>query len=185
MDALAALKTRVSCAKVRAPAPSQQQLDEIESSALRAADHGKLRPWRYLRIQGEGLARLGEVFAKAALDQDPDLTEAQQQRFKNMPLRAPYIYIAICRVQQNPKVPRDEQMMAAACSVQNMITAAFALGVGAYWRSGVMAWDKNVKKALNLAANEEIIGFIYLGTPVLDSRPATELQVADFFEDWG
>jgi len=184
MEALSALKNRVSCAKVKAPAPTKQQLDEIERCALRAADHGKLRPWRYLRVQGDGLVRLGKVFAKAALDQDPGLTQAQQQRYVNMPLRAPFIYVAICRVEQNPKVPRDEQMMAAACSAQNMITAAFALGLGAYWRSGAMAWDSRVKKALNLAVNEEIIGFIYLGTPALDSRPTPELQVADFFEDW-
>lgn len=184
MLALDALKNRLSHGKLLAPGPSIEQRAEIEAAALRAADHGNLRPWRYLYIKGAGLDALGQLFLESASKEQGDLDQAQKDRFLNMPHRAPCIYVAIAHIVEHPKVPREEQLMAAAASVQNMITAAFALGVGAYWRSGALALEPSVKSGLGLAENEEIVGFIYMGTPQLPNRTAPKLQVADFFEKW-
>lgn len=184
MDALTALCNRVSCARLQGPVPADKDLRALEACAMRAADHGNMKPWRYLRVQGAGLERLGKVFLGAALTKNPDLTETQRQRFLNMPLRAPFIYVAVCKIVANPKVPRDEQIMAAACSVQNLINAAFALDLGAYWRSGEMADDDNVTKALGLSNEEKLIGFIYLGARAIENKPRSSLQASDFFEDW-
>lgn len=184
MQALDALKNRISHGKLQAPGPNPEQRAEIEAAALRAADHGNLRPWRYLYISGEGLPALGELYLKAALADKPELDEQQKERFLKMPLRAPCLYVAIANITEHPKVPREEQLMAAAASVQNMITAAFALGVGAYWRSGDMAFHQVVKEGLGLQATEEIVGFVYMGTPQIPNRSAPELQVPDFFQNW-
>ena len=184
MDALTALQARVSCPNLTAPAPNKQQLKQLELAAMRAADHGSMRPWRYLRIQGKDLHQLGQLFHQAAISENPALTKEQATRFSNMPLRAPFIYVAICRIQNNPKVPREEQLMAAACSVQNLITAAFSEGIGAYWRSGNIALNPVVKNGLGLTNCEEIIGFIYLGQPATNLKPIPNLNLADFFQNW-
>jgi nitroreductase len=46
-----------------------------------------------------------------------------------------------------------------------MLVAAHALGYGGFWRTGAAAYDDRVKRALGLASEDAIVGFVYLGTP--------------------
>jgi len=184
MDALAALHNRVSVGVLTDPPPNPGQRENIFRAALRAADHGNLRPWRFLTVEGEARQRLGEIFLRASeADGDP-LSPAQREKTLNMPLRAPLLVIAITHLQEHPKVPAIEQRQSTAGAVQAMLTAAFAEGIGAYWRTGPLASNALVAEALGLAENEHIEGFIYMGTPQRPARPAPELDVADFFSEW-
>ena len=185
MDALAALHHRVSVGALTDPAPDNAQRENIFRAALRAADHGNLRPWRFLLVEGEARNRLGEIYLRAseAAAGEP-LADAQRERTLSLPLRAPLILVAITRLQEHPKVPFDEQRMSTAGAVQAMLTAAFAEGVGAYWRTGALAQNRDVAQGLGLAENEEISGFIYMGTPAKPPRPAPDLAVSDFFAEW-
>ncbi|GAB2883134.1 nitroreductase family protein [Microbulbifer echini] len=186
MDALTALHNRVSTGKLTEPAPTEQQRKNIFLAALRAADHACLRPWRFLLVEGEGRERLGGIFLKAAEQAEgAALTEAQRQRTKAMPLRAPLIIVAITRLQEHPKVPHLEQHMSTAGAVQAMLTAAYAEGIGAYWRTGPLAGNPLVAEGLGLANNERIAGFIYCGTPDKAPRQAPDLAVDEFFSYWG
>ncbi|MBB5212007.1 nitroreductase family protein [Microbulbifer hydrolyticus] len=183
MDALEALHNRVSIGGLTEPAPDGQQREAIFRAALRAADHGNLRPWRFLVVEGDARARMGELYLKASETGEP-LSETQRERTLAMPLRAPMVIVAITRLQDHPKVPFDEQRMSTAGAVQAMLTAAFAQGVGAYWRTGALAENRAVARGLGLADNEEISGFIYMGTPQKPPRAAPELAVEDFFANW-
>jgi nitroreductase len=184
MDAIEALHSRVSIARLKSPAPSESQRQLIFKAALRAADHGCLRPWRYLIVEGDGLTRLGEVFLRAALLSEPDMSDAKKNKYLQMPNRAPLIVVAISVNAHHPKVPVLEQEMAVAAGVQNMITAAYAIGVGAYWRTGAMAESAQVKESLGVDGHETIVGFIYMGTPEISPRQAPNLAVNDFFKAW-
>ncbi|WP_323843854.1 nitroreductase family protein [Microbulbifer magnicolonia] len=185
MDALTALHNRVSTGLLTDPAPSERQRQNIFRAALRAADHGCLRPWRFLVVEGEARNRLGEIFLRAAEQTEGGpLSDAQRERTLAMPLRAPLIIVAITRLQDHPKVPQQEQHMSTAGAVQAMLTAAYAEGVGAYWRTGALAYDPLVARELGLADNERIDGFIYCGTPQKPPRQAPELAVSDYFSSW-
>ncbi|WP_258054256.1 nitroreductase family protein, partial [Pseudomonas aeruginosa] len=63
MEALDALLTRVSHARLSDPAPSPEQLDRLFRVALRAPDHGQLRPWRFILVEGKGRRALGDLYA--------------------------------------------------------------------------------------------------------------------------
>src|SRR5678816_3617391 len=52
MDALELLLGRNSAVKLQDPGPVDHALDVIFRSALRAPDHGRLRPWRFIVIAG-------------------------------------------------------------------------------------------------------------------------------------
>lgn len=184
MKATEALLQRVSCGKLVGPAPDESSRKIIFSAALRAADHGNLRPWRFLVLEGDALTRLGGVFAAAAQTDDPKLSESQLERYRNMPSRAPLMVVAIALAVEHPKVPVVEQVVATGAAVQNMITAAFAVGVGAYWRTGPMAYNADVLKALGVAEGESLVGFLYLGTPAGRLKPVPELEVGDYFLEW-
>lgn len=184
MDAIDALTRRVSAPRLTAPAPSAGQRADLRRAALRAADHGNLRPWRFLEIEGEGLLALGRLYEAAALAGDGALSASQRERLRGLPLRAPLLWVAIARLRAHAKVPECEQLIAAGCAVQNMLNAAFALGVGAYWRTGELAYNRDVAAGLGLAGDEQIVGFLYLGRADGELRPAPELDPGDFFRPW-
>ncbi|WP_439133677.1 nitroreductase family protein [Pseudomaricurvus sp.] len=184
MEATELLLNRVSCGKLTEPAPTAEQREVMYRAALRAADHGNLQPWRFLEVEGEGLERLGELYAKAALQDDPNLSDVQRERFRKMPLRAPLVIVAIAKKIEHPKVPHIEQILATGAAAQNLINGAFAVGVGAYWRSGAMAEHPEVKQGLGLEEGEQIIGFIYLGTRSAPLKTAPKPDPADFFHPW-
>lgn len=184
MDAIAALHQRVSTPRLTAPAPTPHQLIPMFKAALRAADHGNMQPWRFLIVEGVGLTRLGELFAKVATARNPAITQAELDRCYAMPQRAPMIIISIAKCRPNPKVPQIEQIIAAGAATQNLLNAAFATNVGAVWRTGDMAYDPAVKEGLGLIDGEEIIGFIYVGTPSVPPHAPREQNPADFFSAW-
>jgi hypothetical protein len=47
-----------------------------------------------------------------------------------------------------------------------------------------MAYNAHVAKGLGLAADEQIIAYLYLGTPERELRRAPELRVEDFVSTW-
>lgn len=164
MDAIEALTGRVSPAQLIEPGPSPAQLQTLLTAAARAPDHGRMQPWRFVLIEGEARARLGEVMVQSLKHREPDAPEGKLEAERKKPLRAPLIVVIAAAVKENPKVPDIEQVVAAGAAAQNMLVAAHALGLGGFWRTGAAAYDPEVKRALGLAAQDTIVGFIYLGS---------------------
>jgi nitroreductase len=65
-----------------------------------------------------------------------------------------------------------------------MQMAALAQGFGGVWRTGSFAKDPIVKQAFDLSEQDEIVGFLYLGSSVLKRLPKPQKDSAAFFEDW-
>lgn len=185
MDAISALTQRVSIAKLQEPGPTAAQWQDILQAAMRAADHGQMRPWRFLTVEGEARKKLGQLYCDSALQADPKLPETFQQKFKNMPLRAPAILVVIACCESHPKVPMAEQVISAGAAAQNAINAAYALGLGAMWRTGDMAHDANVKRGLGLGDKEQLIGYIYLGTPSTSKSLPPMPELDEKCQAWG
>ncbi|GAB2590945.1 nitroreductase family protein [Nitrincola alkalisediminis] len=184
MQALDLLLTRVSSPVLDEPAPTPEQLDLIFRAAFRAPDHGGLRPYRFLQIEGQGRERLGKVFVEAARVENPAITDAELDKLAGNPLRAPMILVAIACLQDHPKVPLIEQQITAGCAAHSMILAAFAQGIDSIWRSGAMAFNRDVHRLLGLEANEEIIGFIYMGK-ARKHRVVPCPSPGEFVQRWG
>lgn len=167
LDALELLLTRQSTPRLTEPAPTSIELQHILDAATRAPDHAGLTPWEFIIAEGEGLNRLGEIFVSAVKAKGAD--EDFIVKAQNMPLRAPMVITVVAKVTQHPKVPELEQHLAAGCAVMAMQQAAFAQGLGGIWRTGDFAFDANVHQSLGLAAEDQIVGFLYLGTPVVNA----------------
>ena len=184
MEALDALLNRVSVPRLTDPAPNAAQREALFQAALRAPDHGQLRPWRFLTVEGQGREKLGELFAEA-VQKKGDASQAALDKARAMPLRAPLLIVVIASLQDHYKVPKSEQRLAAGCAAHGILIAAHAQGIGAVWRTGDMAFDAHVHQGLGLQANEELIGYLYVGTPVNEPRTAPVLETARFVSAWG
>ena len=49
-------------------------------AAIRAPDHGRLRPWRFIVVRGAARERLGQVLADALKARAPDVPDDVLQR---------------------------------------------------------------------------------------------------------
>ena len=183
MDALEALHGRVSSSRLSGEV-DETELDNILRAALRAPDHAQLRPWRFLTVRGNARQKLGALYARAKLTEDPSTGSADLEKIKSKPLRAPLIVVAIVCITEHPKVPEVEQILSTGAAMQSMLLAAYAQGVGAMWRTGSMAYNKIVWDGLGLEENEKIVGFLYLGETGGNLRSAKALNVADYVKEW-
>lgn len=179
MDALTALQTRTAAPRLVEPAPDADELQEILKAGLRAPDHGMLRPWRFLIVEGEARHKLGKMFVDVT---QPD-TEERRQKLLTTPLRAPLIIVAVATIKEG-KVRANEQVCSAAAAVQNMAVACHALGYASIWLTGAVAYDERVKLALGLQATDEIVGFLHVGTATVSDRPIPVHNIADFVQRW-
>jgi nitroreductase len=182
MQALELLLNRSSQPRLQAPAPDGEALENILQSALRAPDHRSLSPWRFVVCTDKGLDKLGEVFEEAAICNGVD--QAIVDRARQLPLRAPMVIVAICDHKEHDGVPWVEQVASTACAVQAMQMAAVAQGFQGIWRTGSYAQDETVKKAFACKAEDEILGFLYLGSSPLKPMQKPSKSVSDFVSFW-
>ncbi len=146
------------------PGPRPEEIETLLTVAARVPDHGKLVPWRFVLIEGEGRHRLGDVLAAAFKADQPDAeaekVAAEQSRFA----QAPLVVAVVSRVVPHVKIPDWEQVLSAGAACMNLLNAANALGYGASWLTGWAAYDRRVLDALGLAPDERIAGFVHMGT---------------------
>jgi len=176
------VKNRVSCPKLTQPGPSEAEIEQILACALRAPDHGRIRPWRFHVVAGDSRESLGQVFADVA-QESGDCIEAKIEKCRNMPLRSPLMVVAVCEPQQNNKVPEIEQILAVGAAVQNMQIAISSLGYGSVWRTGEMADAKLVREAFDVSEQGRIVAFLYIGSAEkAPNKP--ELELSDYVSHW-
>lgn len=163
MELLKGIESRISAVKLSEPAPTREHLERIINAGTRAPDHGRLRPWRFVVLEGAARAKLGDAMADMLRAKVPDATPDQLNSERNKPMRAPVIVAVAAKITKG-KIPEIEQVLAAGAAAQNMFLAANALGYGVMWKTGGAAYDPQVKALLGLAAEDHIVALLYLGT---------------------
>ena len=184
MELLHGLLNRVSVQRLQAPAPSKAQLELMLQAALRAPDHGNLKPWRAVMVEGAGLDKLGQLLHQAQLERSPDSDAQTLERCLNMPHRAPSILVLIASPKTHPKVPTAEQIQATAAAGHAMLLAAYAQGIGAVWRTGWVVAHPTITQAFDLQEGEQMIGMIYMGTPCIALKSAPVVNSQAFLKHW-
>jgi nitroreductase len=166
LAALAALDARRSVPSrlLGEPGPTHAQLLRMLASAVRVPDHGKLVPWRFLRIEGPAREGLGAFLAARSRERDPQAPEAAVEKDRLRFSYAPTIVAVIARPVAGHKVPEIEQLLSGGCVCFALLQAAQAFGFGAQWLTGWPAYDPVVHARLGVADGERILGFVHIGT---------------------
>ena len=183
-DTLDLLMSRASTGQLRQPAPDARALQLIVAAGLRAPDHGRLRPWRFIAITAAHRARFVEVATAALQARDPDATQPEIDRMRGKLLAPPLILALGVHVTESTKVPEVEQMLAVGAAAMNMLNAAHALGYGGKWITGPNAYDPAIASALGLPPPHRLAGFLYLGTPEAEMPGLPRPEVADHLVEW-
>lgn len=162
------LRTRRSAPinQMQAPGPDAAQLETLLRIATRVPDHGKLTPWRIVQFQGEGRSRFGAFAAKRFQELHDDANEKQIDAVKEAFLRAPLVLVVLATPVEG-KMPLIEQHLSTGAVCMNILHAAHAMGFGANWVTGWMAFDETITQHLLEKAGAQtgdIAGIIYIGS---------------------
>lgn len=180
IDAKTLLATRrsVSIPALREPGPSEAVLGEILTAASRVPDHGKLAPWRFVLFRGNAAPALGKALAALAETREGPLSEARRAYEEARFTRAPLVIGVVSTAKPHFKIPEWEQVLSAGAATMNLIHAAHAHGFAANWITEWVAYDDEAKRLMGIAAEEKVVGFVYIGTPseVPSDRPRPELS---------
>jgi len=141
------LLSRASVKELGEPGPSYADLRLIFEAAVRAPDHGKLRPWRFFVIRGAAREKLSELFVTSLLRREPGAGAA-----------------VVARMIEGHKIPAIEQVLAAGAAAMNILNAAHALGFGAKWVTGANCYDADFRAGFGLEPGDRLLGFIHIGT---------------------
>ena len=147
-----------------APGPNPGELETILAIAMRAPDHGKLHPWRFVHVghdrRDDFAALLGAAYRID--NRDPGRLEIEaNERFAH---QAPELIVALSSPKLDHKIPVWEQQLSCGAACMNLVMAAHAMGYAAGWVTGWAAYSPAVLAAFG-APPERIAGFIFLGTP--------------------
>jgi nitroreductase len=174
------LKTRKSASAkaLGAPGPTRSELGEMLDIAVRAPDHGKLTPWRFIVFEGEARAKIGEAFAGRWQVLHPGHGDEILAFHRALFLRAPTVVAVVSTAATHAKIPEWEQLLSSAAVCYNIVLAATAMGYHAQWQTDWVAYDAETRAAMGLKATERISGLVYLGTSTapLEERPRPDAK---------
>jgi nitroreductase len=160
-------------------------IQQMLEAANWAPSHGHTEPWRFTVFAGEGRRALSEAFGAAYRQHTPaesyDITAEQSQRERVW--QAP-VWISLgmapaLNERGERKMPEWEELIAIGCAVQNAHLVACALGLGAKWTSNPIATHAHVAQFLGLHPPARLLGFLYVGRPLVASPTATRRPLSE------
>ena len=173
MDTFVAIESRRTAKAFADPGPSDDQIEELLRLATCAPDHKKLKPWR-TRVFTNHSHELAKLLIEAeharATEQGETVHPDAESRLTIKATRAPVTILISCAY-QGDVIPHNEQLLACGAFTQNLLLAATAMGFATKWSTGRAARDKWVKQALSIPETDDIVGFIYLGSPAGSPTP--------------
>ena len=162
---LIASRRNISPKRLVSPGPSPQQLAGLLELAAAAPDHGRINPWRFIGVPVAHRHRLGEAFALALIDRDPEATPVQIEAARAKALRAPVLLVAVaCLGAREPDIAPLERMISMGAAIQNLLLGAHALGYGVGLTSGRAMGSPCMARLCGLAPGEVAVCCVNIGS---------------------
>ncbi|MFJ6024546.1 nitroreductase [Brevundimonas sp. NPDC092305] len=161
LEARLATRRSAPAQSLTTPGPSPEQIDRILHLGARTPDHGKLFPWRFVVMGPFSRTDLAQALRPLADRQSgPDKARAVLSKL----VAAPVTILVVSTPVPSPKVPVWEQQLSAGAVCMNIEHAANALGFSASWITDWYSYDEEAKALYGVGSNEQVAGFIHLGS---------------------
>ncbi|HQY71843.1 MAG TPA: nitroreductase [Pseudomonadales bacterium] len=182
--ALRLLLTRysVSPKHLGEPGPSEDELWTMAMAALRAPDHNKRIPYRFVVARGDGLERLAALFEDYGRRRGKSGEELARERERAM--QAPVVIAVIARIDpHDEEVPPHEQWASVGGAISNALSALHFMGYAGKMVSGLRAADPAIVAAY-CGEGETLVGWISAGTPRGPAKPRGEVDADGILSDF-
>lgn len=165
MDTLSLLQHRRSSKKFGDVAPNAEQLEAILKAGLRAPDHGRLKPYRFIVIEKSAMPTLQTHLEAAA--HEFEMGEEGLAKAAKISQRAPLMLAVVAKISSDiAKVPAWEQMLSAGCATYAMQLAANAQGFETCWITNKWVNGSALRQACGCGEKDKIIALLMIGSPL-------------------
>ena len=178
------LLSRASTDRLKDPAPASAQLEQILATALRAPDHGRLQPWRYVIVQGAARSILAEKVVASTLRVAPQTPQFNLDKRRQRMATMPMTIVLGMHLRPEHKIPLWEQEMSVGAGVMNILNALYAEGFGGIWVSGPITEDPVLAAEFGFEAPHRLAGFLFVGTPDAPLPAPSRPDPAGFMAMW-
>ncbi len=172
----------VSAKHLVPPGPTDEQLRVMALAALRAPDHNKLIPFRFVVARDAGLEKLADLFEDYGrrLGRSGDELARERERAT----QAPVVVAIIARIDdQDPEVPAFEQWATVGGAISNALTALHLMGYAGKVVSGHRAADPAIVAAY-CGSGETLVGWIAVGTAKGQAKPRGDIDPAGILSEF-
>ena len=174
MDAIAAMLGRVSVRRFRPDPVPPELMGRLLDCAVRAPNHKLTEPWRFLILTGQARDTFADIRAQHRLKRfdNPASPEAQAAADKvRREARETPAYIVVASVLSPDDLTREEDYAATMMATQNLLTAAQALGLGTYLRTGGVMQAPALLQLAKIPADQRVVAVVSLGYPAEPEAP--------------
>ena len=154
---------------------SDADLDAILTAGLRVPDHGALKPWKLVVLQGDIRKTLDEEvilaeFMRANPDAEDKFIAIETARLQ----RAHTVIAVLSSPVEHPKIVEWEMALSAGAVCTTLLYAAQSMGYAAQWLTEWYAYnDAMLTRLGGVVGHDRIAGFIYIGEKVKDPMERT------------
>jgi nitroreductase len=179
---LLALRYSVGPKYLAPPGPGAEQWARAADLALRAPDHGGLRPFRFVVVgDGQRTAR-SELCAQGARQRGQAVEEVERARARAF--NGPGLAALVARVREDvPDVPAHEQWLCVGAALMNFMNALHLMGFGAKALSGASVSDPAVHTAF-CGPGERLANWVIAGRPVRAAHPKAGAEASAVISGW-
>lgn len=170
--------------ELRAPAPSDAEIETLLRAATRVPDHGRLEPWRFIIYRGDARIEVGKKLAELAERREGPLAEGRRNQELARFSRAPLVIGVVSSPKPNAKIPQWEMFLSGGAAAMNLVIAANALGYGANWITNWYSDNEEGRALLGLAPHERVVGFIHIGSYDGPAPERPRPDVAKLYSDY-
>jgi len=128
-----------------------------------APTHGYTEPWRFIVYENPSLfcAHHADVYKQSV---SPDeFNEMVYNNLRHQGDKASHVIVVVMQRGNLPKIPPFEEIAAVSSAVQNILLGATALNMASLWSTGGAILKQGMKDFLQLRAEDQVIGVLYLG----------------------
>ena len=174
MDAISAISSRTSVRRFQPEPVPRQVIQQLLECAVRAPNHKLTEPWRFIVLTGRARDRLAEIRAHHRLKRftDPAGAEAAAaaDKVRREGRETPAFVVVLTAVSPD-EITREEDYAATMMAAGNLMTAAQALGLGTYLRTGGVMRDPALLELAQVPEGFRIVAVISLGYPAEAEPP--------------
>jgi nitroreductase len=144
-----------------------ETITELLDLAHMAPNHKKTMPWRYFVFTKQSLSALLDFKKEIYIKNTPEdkVKKGKIQAFEDRKEQVSHIIGIAVHNNESLNLLSWEELAAVSCSVQNIYLSLNSYGIGGYWSTGNVTGSQEIRGYLDLAENEEFMGFLYLGVP--------------------
>jgi nitroreductase len=170
MSVVEAITNRRSIAAFKPDPVPEDLIPRLLDAAVWVPNHRMTEPWQFFVLGEKHKRKFAEIrtdFRKRSLP-NPDALEVQPalQKMVDDTVNTPAIIIVTSRGHTDPEL-QEENYWATFGAVYAFMLAAWAEGLGTYFRTGPFREYTPLRQMLNLADDQRIIGVVYAGYPAV------------------